>query len=95
MMDGITAAINTVVTTTPWVGGFVVFMTLYNPELRRQSTLSRGIGSALFGGVVAGIWESTVNSSDRVEIKIEKILGTAAVGAAAGTVGIKVADMVF
>ena len=85
MLDGVRAAINTVVVGTPLVGGAVLF--LVATTRGRGGFYGRAVGGALFGGTAAGVWEYTVNSSDAPALKWEIILGNAAIGAGAGAFG--------
>ena len=84
MLDGVRAAINTVVVGTPLVGGAVLFLVA---RTGGGGIYSRAVGGALFGGAAAGVWEYTVNSSDAPALKWEIILGNAAIGAGAGAFG--------
>ena len=83
---GVRAAINTVTVATPILGGTVAFLVATTPA-RNAPMLARLMGGALTGGIAAGVWEYTVNSSDPDEVKWEVILGTSAIGGAAGVVG--------
>lgn len=85
MLDGLRTGINTVVFATPILGGAIALLIATTP-MGRADPLPRGIGGALFGGTAAAMWEFTVNSSDRPEIKAEVITGSAAIGAVTGVV---------
>ena len=86
MLDGVRTAINTVVVVTPLLGTAIAFMVATTPA-RGAGPIARGIGGALAGGVAAAGWEYTVNQSDRPELKLEVILGSAGIGAGAAVVG--------
>lgn len=86
VLDGVRTGVNTVVFATPYLATAIVLLVSTTP-IRGAGVVARGMGGALFGGVVAAVWENTVNTSDRPEIKAEVILGCAGIGAGAATVG--------
>ena len=86
MLDGVRTAVNTVVFATPLLGTGIAFM-VASSGMRDMGPATRALSGAITGGMVSGIWEYTVNSSDRPEIKAEIIMGSAAIGAGAGVVG--------
>ena len=86
MLDGVAAAVNTVVFATPILGTGIALLVATTPA-RGAGVVTRGVGGALAGAAVSSLWEFTVNSSDRPEIKAEIIMGSAGIGAVAGLVG--------
>jgi len=87
MLDGVRTAINTVTFATPYLGGAIGLLVATTPGLRRQGIVSRALGGALTGGIIATGWEFTVNSSDPTPIKVEIITGSAGIGAGAAVIG--------
>ena len=85
MLDGVRTAINTVTFATPLLGGIALLVG--TTPARGAGAITLAIGGAMAGAIVAGIWEATVNSADRWEIKTETVMGSAAIGAVAGVAG--------
>jgi len=83
MLDGIRTGVNTVVFATPILGSAIFFLVV-GTNSRDTGWISRGIGGGIAGATTGALWEYTVNSSDRPEIKAEVILGCTGIGAGAG-----------
>ena len=86
MLDGVRTAINTVTFATPLLGTGIALLVATTPA-GRAGVITRGVGGAVTGALVASLWEFTVNSSDAPEIKTEIILGSAGIGAGSAVVG--------
>lgn len=81
MLDGVSTALNTVVTVTPYMTTAAVLMTA-----GRAPTMTQGvIGGAIGAGMVAAVWEFTVNGKQHNgALKTEVISITAGIGGALG-----------
>ena len=77
MLDGVRTAINTVTFATPLLGGGIALLVGTTPA-RGAGVMTLAIGGAMAGAIVAGLWEATVNSDDRWEIKTEIVMGSVA-----------------
>lgn len=86
VLDGVRTGVNTVIFATPYLATAIGILVMTTPA-RDAGIVARGIGGAIFGGATAAVWEYTVNSSDRPEIKAEVIMGCAGIGSGAAVLG--------
>ena len=76
-------SMSTVYAATPILGGSVAFLVATTP-LRDEGLITRGLGGAIAGAIVAAVWEYTYNRSDPPAVKTEIMVGSAGVGGLSG-----------